>query len=171
MPPYLEHHPIGIPITSVLLYFALSSNPRIKHRRYIVLDKLPKWRATNDPYDARNYLENTSATISEFLLYFLLVLYFIIFVANYAYVTAQEEAVRQISSLKDKTGNYVTLYSSPLFPDGKDVRQIICGPSHCAFWLGSETLVLRHESIERMVMHNPTVEKKLRDKAAQRPSP
>jgi hypothetical protein len=63
--------------------------------------------------------------------------------------------------LKDKTGNYVTLYS-PLFPDGKDSRQIICGQSHCAFWLGSETLVLRHESIERMVMHNPTVEKKLR---------
>ena len=151
----------AIGLTILLLFFAaiLFSQPKVK-----------RWLSRRR---ARNYSENKSATIFVSLLFFMPVLLFLGYAAKCSYDSGQDMAVKRISSLKDlkdKTGNYVTFYSD-LYPAGKDSRQIFCGQSHCAFWLGSETLILRHESIGRMEMHDLAVKGTLSDKAAQRPSP
>lgn len=159
---------------AVMVAAGLASHPRVKHWQSIVLAKLHKWRATNATSEAMNDFGDKSATIFGYFIVYsigvLTVVILLILVTVLSFNSGRARAVRAIRSFNDQAGNYAILHS-PLLPAPTRSRQIICGQSHCAFWLGSETLVLRHESIERMVMHNPAVEGALRDKAAQRPSP
>ncbi len=153
---------------TVIVAAVLSSHPRVKHWQSIVITKLSKWRVKNTPSDAMNDLADKSATIYGYSVGAFLVVISLLVVAVLSGKSGREQAVKEIRSFNDQAGNYAILYS-PLLPAPTRTRQIICSQSHCAFWLGSESLVLRHESIERVVMHNPAVQGTLRDKAAQRP--
>lgn len=153
---------------TVMVAAVLSSHPRVKHWQSVVLTKLSKWRAKNAPSDTMNDLVDKSATIYGYSIGVFLVVISLVVVAVLSGKSGREQAVKEIRSFNDQASNYATLYS-PLLPAPTRTRQIICSQSHCAFWLGSEALVLRHEGIERVVMHNPAVQGALRDKTAQRP--
>lgn len=153
---------------TVMVAAVLSSHPSVKHWQSIVFTKRSKLQVKNAPSDAMNAFADKSATIYGYSVGFFLVVISLLVVAVLSGKSGKEQAVKEIRSFNDQVGNYATLYS-PLLPAPTRTRQIICSLSHCAFWLGSESLVLRHESIERVVMHNPAVHGTLRDKAAQSP--
>lgn len=155
---------------TVMVAAVLSSHPGVKHWQSIVFSKLSKLQVKNAPSNAINDLADKSATVYGYSIGFFLVVISLLVVAVLSAKSGKEQAVKEIRSFGGQAGNYATLYS-PLLSAPTRTRQIICGQSHCAFWLGSESLVLRHESIERIVMHNPAVEGTPRDKAASRPSP
>lgn len=153
---------------TVMIAAVLSSHPRVKHWQAIVIAKLASWRAKNAPSETMNDLVDKSAIIYGYAVGVFLVVFSLIVVAVLSGKSGKEQAIKEIGSFKEEVGAYAILYS-PLLPIPARAKQVICGSQHCAFWLGSETLVLRHESVERVVMHNPAVQGALRDKAAQRP--
>src|SRR5690606_4438084 len=67
--------------------------------------------------------------------------------------SGKEHAIKEIISFRDEKGSYAIIYSKLLTTPTR-AKQVICSPSHCAFWIGDETLVLRHENVERISMHN-----------------
>jgi len=155
---------------TVMVAAVLSSHPRVKHWQSIIFTKLSKLQMKDTPSDAMNDLADKGATIYGYSVGVFLVVISLLVVAVLSAKSGKQQAVKEIRSFNDQVGNYATLYS-PLFPAPTRTRQIICNQSHCAFWLGSESLILRHESIERIVMHNPAVEGTLRDISVSRPSP
>ena len=138
---------------TVMVAAVLSSHPRVKHWQSVVLAKLSKWRAKNAPSNAMSDFVDKSATIYGYSIGIFLVVISLVVVAVLSGKSGREQAIKEIRSFNDQAGNYATLYS-PLRSAPTRTRLIICSQSHCAFWLGSESLVLRHESIEHVVMHN-----------------
>ena len=153
---------------TVLVAAVLSSYPKVRHWQSVILAKLPKWRAKSQPFEAMNDLVDKSATIYGYSVGVFLLVFSLVAAAVLSGQSGREQATKEIRSFKEEVGSFAILYS-PLLPTPTRTKQIVCGQSHCAFWLGGESLVLRHESIERLVMHNPAVQGMLRDKAAQRP--
>jgi hypothetical protein len=155
---------------TVMVALVLSSHPRVKHLQSVVRAKFATSRAKIAPAEAMNDHVDKGATIYGYFAGVFLVFILLVVVAFFSGKSGREQATKEIRSFKDEVGNYAILYS-PLLLSPTRAKQIICSQSHCAFWLGSESLVLRHESIERVMMHNSEVEGMLRDTAAQRPSP
>jgi hypothetical protein len=155
---------------TVLVAAVLSSHPRVKHWQSVVFAKLSTWRVKNAPSEAMNNLVDKSATFYGYSVGIFLLVFLLLVVAVLSGKSGREQATKEMRSFKDGQGNFSILYS-PQLPEPTRTRLIICSQSHCAFWLGKESLVLRNENIERVLMHNPAVDGTLRDKAAQRPSP
>jgi len=153
---------------TVLVAAVLSSHPRVRHWQSVILAKLPKWRAKSQPSEGMNHLVDKSATIYGYSAGVFLVVFSLLVVAVLSGQSGREQATKEIRSFKEEAGNYAILHS-PLLPAPTRAKQIICGQSHCAFWLGVESLVLRHESVERLMMRNLGVQGTLPDKAAQCP--
>lgn len=87
----------------------------------------------------------------------LLTLLLLLFVAVLSAQSGREQGFKEARNFAERKGNYVTLYSARL--DGPIVaKQIFCNASHCAFWLGTEGVVLRHEDIERLVTHSAKID-------------
>lgn len=152
---------------TVMISAVLSSHPRVKHWLSVVLFRRPKWRIKTAPSAAMNDLVDRSAIIYGYCIGVFLLTLSLVFVAILSGKSGREQAIKEIRSFDEQVGNFATLHT-PLLPSPIRTKQIICGQSHCAFWLGSDSLVLRHESVERLVMHNPTVHGPPRDRAAQR---
>lgn len=144
----------------------LSSHPRVKHWQSVVIAKLASWRPKNRPTEGMNHLVDKGATMYGYAVGVFLVVFSLVVVAALSSKGGHEQAIKQIGLFKDEVGPYVILYS-PLLPAPTRAKQIICGQSHCAFWLGSESLVVRHESVERVLIHNPAVQGTLRGKVVQ----
>jgi hypothetical protein len=155
---------------TAMISAVLSSHPRVKHWQTIVIAKMASWRGKNAPSKTMNDLVDKSATIYGYGAGVFLVVLSLVVVAVLSEKSGKEQAIKEIKSFKEEVGAFAILYS-PLLPSPARAKQVICGPSHCAFWLGSETLILRHESVERVVMHNPAVQGTLRNRAAQHRSP
>ena len=153
---------------TVLVAAVLSSHPRVRHWQSVIVARLSKWRAQSPPPQPMNDFVEKGATIYGYSVGVFLVVVSLLVVAVLSGKSGREQAIKEIRSFKKEAGNHAILYS-PLLPAPTRTKQIICSQSHCAFWLGGESLVLRHESIERVMMHNPAVQEMLHDKAASRP--
>jgi hypothetical protein len=61
-------------------------------------------------------------------------------------------AENHIESFSKKEGKWVEVYAlgsqTPI-----TAFQITCGSGYCAFWLGSKSLILPHDKIEKVVAH------------------
>jgi len=152
----------------VMVAAILSSHPRVKYWQSLIIAKLASWKVKNAPPEAMNDLVDKSATIYGYATGVFLVLFSLVVVAVLSGKSGREQAIKEMGSFKDEVDAYAILHS-PLLPAPTRVKQIICSQSHCAFWLGSESLVLRYESIDRVVTHNPSLRGTLRDKAAAAP--
>jgi len=142
--------------TSVVVAAALSSIPRVNRWQAIVLTKLHSMRSKNAPPPALNNLSDKWATVLMYVVGVFVVVFLLAVVAVLSTKSGREQARKEIDAFKSQNGNYVTLHTASL-PATTRAKQIICSTSHCAYWLGSEAIVLRHENIERVLTHNPAV--------------
>lgn len=74
------------------------------------------------------------------------------FVAAVSEKSGREQGMKEMTKFQDSKGSWVTLYTGAL-PAPVRAKQIICGTSHCAFFLGKESIILRHENVDRVVTH------------------
>lgn len=138
----------------VELFFSLTNGSRW---RFIIESKfsspLKKESTTEETSELSQKVANfLSNSFKVFLIFLSLIM-----VAYLAGESGQEQAIKTIRSFKNQENNHITLHS-PLFPKPTRMMQIVCGQSHCAFWNGNKSLVLRHEQIERIEMYNSTTE-------------
>ncbi|MCG7984648.1 MAG: hypothetical protein JAY90_18095 [Candidatus Thiodiazotropha lotti] len=63
------------------------------------------------------------------------------------------QATTEKEEFKNNTSNTIFVYSS-LLPDDIKVHQIICSDTHCAFWTGIKSIVLKQDDISKMIAHN-----------------
>ena len=153
---------------SVVVVAVISSAPRVKLLQARLIAKIRFWRHEGEVSPALTALVDKSSTLYGYVGGAFLALFLLALVPFFAAKSGKEQAQKEIDAFRAQKSNWVMLYS-PLLPTPTKAKQISCSGSHCAFWLGTESLILRHESIERLVTHNPMVQGTLRDKAASRP--
>lgn len=140
---------------AVLIAAVLSSTPRVKRLQTKVITKLRFWRfkIKNEPLPTINNLVDKSSTVYGYLAGSFFIALMLIIVAVLSSKSGKEQAQKDIEAFKDKKGNWVKL-CTPLLSTPTRAKQVICSTSHCAFWLGTESLILRYESIERIVAYS-----------------
>ena len=141
-------------VFTVLIAAVLSSNPKVKYWQTIILEKLAGWCFRNKPSQAMVDLIDKGATIYGYSVGIFLGIFSLVLVAVLSAKSGHEQASKEINSFKIRKGNYAILHT-PFLSAPTRAKQIICSQSHCEFWLGDETLVLKHENIGRVIMHNP----------------
>ena len=139
---------------TVLIAAVLSSHPRVKHWQAVITAKLMSWRSKHTTSETMNHLMDKSATIHGYAIGIALFVFSLVIVVVLSVKSGEEQAMKEIGSFKNETGTYAIIHS-PLLPTPTRVKQVICSPSHCAFWFGSGTLVLRHEVVERVAINSP----------------
>ncbi|MFM2112377.1 MAG: hypothetical protein RLZZ271_1037 [Pseudomonadota bacterium] len=85
----------------------------------------------------------------------ILILFFIVIVFL-SLNSGRQQALSEIKAFSMSQENYVTLHSA-LLERPERVKQLVCSSSHCAFWTGSSTVVLRHEQIQKIVASRPSL--------------
>lgn len=155
---------------TVVVVAVISSAPRVQQLQARLLEKLRSFRHRGETSPTMNALVDKSGTLYGYVGGTFLALFLLALVPVFAAKSGKEQAQKEIEAFKAEKANWVMLHT-PLLTEPAKAKQIFCSGTHCAFWLGNESLIVRHESIERLVTHNPSVEGTIRDKAAQRLSP
>lgn len=151
-------------VITVIVTAILSSYPKVKYWQSVIFAKLSLRKNKNTTSKEMNNLVNVSATIYGYSVGILLVLILLVVGAVLSGKIGQEQAIKEIGLFNDKLGAYAFLHSK-LFPEPKRVKQIICNPSHCAFWLGNESLVIKHDSVEQVLTYNSAMQKNQNEKS------
>lgn len=97
-------------------------------------------------------------------------LLFLITVSSFK--SGEELATKEIANYQSGKTTRVEVFSSQA-PRGYVGMLLLCGEKYCAFWSSTGTLLLRHEAIDRIVLHpssatsnNGTASQKSSDKGA-----
>jgi hypothetical protein len=121
-----------------------------------------KWQLKGNVAPTMKSLVDRSSTLYFYVAGVFLVSIFLALIPYFAAKGGRDHAIKEINEFRNKKGNSMTLYSARL-PEPIRVRQITCSTSHCAFWQGTEALVLDLEGIKRMDTRNPTTEESIRE--------
>ncbi len=92
-----------------------------------------------------------------FCFYFLFIfgIYFaLLIIGTIAERSGKEQAISFIKNSTINRNGFVTLYP---FDKSSSVNgwPIICNLNYCAYWLGTEAIILRHDSLDRIIFHSP----------------
>jgi hypothetical protein len=150
---------------TVVVAAVISSAPRVKEIQTRIITKLRSWLHKREPSPSMSFWVDKSGAVYGYAAGGFLVLFLLTVVALLAAKSGKEQAQKEIAAFAEQKGNWVVVHS-PLLPEPKRAKQITCSDIYCAFWLGSEALIFRHENIERIVTFNPAVQRTLREKAS-----
>lgn len=142
-------------ILIVIIATVLSSTSRAKRWQALIEAKIASHRIMNEPSQKMIDLADKSTTIYLYIVGISFVVIFLIAIAVLSTKGGQKQAQKEIEAFKNNKGNTVVLNAEPLSTPTR-AKQIICSTSHCAFWLGTDTMVLRHEDIKYVVAHKPS---------------
>lgn len=131
----------------------LSSHPKVQHWQSVVLARLAAFRGRTAPSDATVRFVDSSSTTYAYIAGGLLTLLLLVAIALLSAQSGKTQGMKEIKAFEEKKDNYVMLKTSVLAVPTL-AKQVICSPSHCAFWLGKEGLLLRHEAVESVVMYS-----------------
>lgn len=145
---------VAILLASVLVVAIISSSPIMKLIQARLTTMMRSWRSkdkTSSP--AINTLVDRSSTLYLYTSGACFVIILLLLIPVAAVKSGKEQAQYEIDAFKVNRVNWVTLYS-PAFQKPIKAMQISCSGTHCAFWLGSKSLILRQDSIGRIEAHN-----------------
>lgn len=74
------------------------------------------------------------------------------FIVIFSFKGGTELATKEIADFQSGKSTRAELFSSQA-PQGYVGMLILCGEKYCAFWSNSGTILLRHETIDRIVLH------------------
>lgn len=140
---------------TVLVATVLSSTIRVKRWQAKIAAKLPSRSSKSESSPTMKHFIDKSESIYGYMVGTFLLIFSLLIIALLSMKSGQEQAQKEIETFKDKKDNWVMLYTGAL-PAPTRAKQIICSTSHCAFWLGDEAIILRHENVERIVTHHPS---------------
>lgn len=154
---------MAIFITAVLAA-AISSNQRIHNWGHSLAIRLrPSSAAKPLSEEASKWIDKGS-TLAIYLIVAFLIYLGLFVVALAATKSGKEQALRFIENSSKSKEGFVTLHF-PNSPTSVTGKPIFCGASHCAYWLGTEAVLYKNESVEKVVTHNPALLGTLRDKS------
>lgn len=111
-------------------------------------------------------LIDKSATAYGYMLWFVLVLLLLLVIAAFSDKIGREQAEKEVAEFQAGKATSAQLFS-PQVPAPYLGKLVMCGDKYCAFWSSAGTIVVRHEAIDRIVTHNPS----LKGAAAGKPAP
>lgn len=144
---------------TVLVVAILSSSPRAKHLYTKLAGKLRSLCSKQKISPTLSEYVDKSGIAYSYAVGTFLVAISLILVTLLASKSGKEQAERDIASFKQNKGTWIMLHS-PLLSSPTKAKQVICSTSHCAFWTGKETLILRHENVTHVATHNPSLDDK-----------
>lgn len=161
---------VAILFVTVVVVATISSVPRVQLLQARIIKKLRSFRNKGEASPTMSALVDKSGTLYGYVGGSFLVLFLLALVPVFASKSGKEQAQKEIEAFRAQKTNWVMLHT-PLLAEPTKAKQIFCSSSHCAFWLGNESLIVRQESIERLVTYSAAAGGALRDKSALRPSP
>lgn len=145
-------------LMAVLIAVILSSSARVKRLLGWFAAKRDASRSTQAPTERMTTLVDTSYSAYLYTTGAFLVVMMLVLVVLLSAQSGREQAEREVEAFKNGKGNWVMLHT-PHLPAPVPARMIMCSETHCAFWLGNESLTLPHEAIERIVGHHASTPK------------
>ncbi|MFJ7566733.1 hypothetical protein ACIQW9_07220 [Herminiimonas sp. NPDC097707] len=98
------------------------------------------------------WLADKSTDLSIYVGGIFILLVVILLMALLSQNAGQKQAQREIKDFENKTGAQVFVYETSKSTPVR-AKQITCGSSHCAFWVGTGSVVIKHEDISRVTAH------------------
>lgn len=140
-------------IAAVLLAGILSSVPQVQHWQAVIAQRRRKFLSNRAPSSKVDALLDKSSNLYIYVTGSLLVVVLLLVVALVSARSGKEQAEHEIADFSAGKSSYLEL-SAEQVSSPKRAKQIICGATYCAFWLGTEAMVLRTEQIKQIVTHN-----------------
>lgn len=146
-------------IIAVAIAAVLSSTDRAKRWQAAFENKFRSRPIKLQPSEKVVNLIDKGATLYIYLLGLALLFIILLVIAVLSLKGGREQAAKEIKDFEGQKGNYVQLKEKSQLGPIK-ARQINCGSSHCAYWLGNEAVILRHEDVDRVTTHKQKEEVK-----------
>ena len=144
-------------LCAVVVTAIFSSVPRVQRWQTSLALWATRRRSKREPSPKVNALVDTISTVNLYAVGSLLILMLLVVAARLSAHSGKEQAEREIADFAAGEIYYVDL-SSDQFATPRKARQLICGATYCAFWLGQEAVVLRHDQVNLLVTHNPSLQ-------------
>lgn len=142
----------------VFVVVILSSHSSVKELQIKLATYLQKIK----PSEKTSEVIDKGSTVYLYIfgVFFIVILPYFLAIQSIKY--GEEHAERNKIEFKNQTGKWVMLYSTHSNSPVK-AQQISCSSTHCAFWLGQETVTLTHDKINKVVAYkNITKDSKVR---------
>lgn len=119
------------------------------------IEKIKSHQRSNNNQQLITKIVDKTAELYHYTLGVLIAVIALILISFFSTKSGNQQALKEIKEFNEGKGSFITLYS-PLLPEPTKAKQIYCSSSHCAFWTGNQSLVIRHEYIERITTRNNT---------------
>lgn len=139
-------------VFAVLVAAVLSSTPMLHNLKAAFLAKVARFRHAKSIPESIENLTGKGESIYTYLAGIFICCFLMILGASASGKSGSKHAEKEMESFASGQGSFVTVVSS-LLPTSAKAKKIVCSASHCAFWLGTETVILRHDSLDRIVAH------------------
>lgn len=149
---------------SILIAIVLSSTNRVRRWQAWLRERFRMRRRRNStiptsPSKLNEWAERL-AILCMYIFGIFIISVSLIVISVLSTKSGEKQAVREIAEFRNQRGKYVKVYSGQL-PKPTKARLIICSNSHCAFWLGGETMILKQKDIQRIEAVNPSFSRSL----------
>lgn len=139
-------------IIAVVIVAVLSSTDRAKKWLAVFESKFRSRPIKVQPSETVVSLVDKGAMLYLYIFGVALVFAILLVIAVLSLNGGREQAAKEIKDFENNKGNYVQLKEKSQLRPVK-ARQINCGSTHCAYWLGNETVILRHDDVDRVTAH------------------
>lgn len=157
----------------VLIFVAvvLSSTVRVQS----VVTHIKDWTARRRPVgltspiaSAASDIIDKSATVYWYASGFVIALLLLLMMVAFSSKVGREQAEKEVTEFQAGKAISAQLFS-PQVPAPYLGKLVMCGDKYCAFWSSAGTVVVRHEAIDRIVTHNPSLKGMAAGKPASHP--
>ena len=132
---------------------ALLSSSRIQRYKERFVRWIKSFQSEEKPSKSIDKLVDKAFFAAAIFMGILLTLGFVLILAMPSAKAGHEQAYREMKIFSAGKSADLTV-SADTFPSPTKAKQVICGTTHCAFWLGKETIILRHDQVKKIVTCN-----------------
>lgn len=135
--------------TLTIVVVILSSHARVRKLQAKLVSCFQKIK----PSEKTSEVIDRGSTVYLYIFGVFLIVVLPYFLAIKSMERGKEQAEHNKEEFENKTGKWVMLYSTHSTVPVR-AHQITCSTTHCAFWLGQETLTLAHDEIEKVLAYS-----------------
>jgi hypothetical protein len=142
---------------AILIVVMLSLNKKIYGWQSLILRNFKKSSEKKTPIRAAPALQavlDKSDQLGTWLLSSFSIFVILLLIIMLSRGLGQGQALDEMKDFSAAKGGFVILTADQLTGDSR-AKQIICGTTYCAYWLGTTTVILKHEQIKKIVIQPP----------------
>lgn len=143
---------LGALVILVFIAAILSSTTRARSAVESIHSWLSHRKAKVTISPATGNLVDKSTTIYTYGAGFFAGVFLLFLITISSYKSGGELAMKEIANFQSGKSTRAEVFSSQV-PQGYVGMLLLCGEKYCAFWSSTGTILLRHEAIDRIVLH------------------